>query len=304
MRCARGLPPLLTAGLRSHRAAALLRCSCRTRDGGNAIRLDECPQLRVFHEAVEAADRDVDEAGNAVEAAKLEEIEADKPHERRACEPHRADMLAACMHGLGLQRGVVILLRHVIVERLGRSVQQIAPHARYGTFGDDMLVHRIIGPVRMAAIEQANIPIGVAFTVCEPASEEAIASRHRIGRGRRGGRDACAGFAYRGGELGGEPLVGIEAEHPIVTCLAHREILLRAEALPLVRNDPCAAGSRNFYGIIEAARVDDDDLRGERHGRDAVAQLRAGVAGDDTKADGERPGHAPKVRGTGCSARE
>jgi len=61
---------------------------------------------------------------------------------------------------------------------------------------------------------------------------------------------------------------------------------------------------RNFYGIIDATRIDDDNLRSERHRRDALAQLRGGVAGDDTKADGKRRGHALNGRGTGCSARE
>src|SRR5258708_39954265 len=76
--------------------------------------------------------------------------------------------------------------------------------------------------------------------------------------------------------------------------IPHGKILRRAVALPLARENPRAAVARDFYGIIDAARIDHDNFRGERHGRKAVAQLRGCVAGDDTKADGERPGHAPK----------
>ena len=82
------------------------------------------------------------------------------------------------------------------------------------------------------------------------------------------------------------------------------EILLRAESQPRVVDDPRAAVARDFYGIIAAAGIDDDDLAGERHRREAVGELRGSIAGDDTKAKGERPGHAPNIRGAGCPARE
>ena len=92
--------------------------------------------------------------------------------------------------------------------------------------------------------------------------------------------------------------------YPIVPRRTHGEILLRAVSLPRLRDDPRAAAPCDFYGIIDAARIDDDDFRGERSGRDAGLQLRGCVAGDHTKANGKRPGHAPNVRGAGCSARD
>ena len=90
--------------------------------------------------------------------------------------------LAARVHRLGLQRRVAVLLREVGVERLGRRVQQVAGERGHRAVGDDVLVHRVVGPARAAAVEQAHVPVGIAFAVREPAAEEAVAPRHRVGR--------------------------------------------------------------------------------------------------------------------------
>ena len=91
-----------------------------------------------------------------------------------------------------LQRRVAVLLRDVVVDRLGRRVQQVAgePHDR--PVGDDVLVHRIVGPARAPAVEQAHVPVRIAFAVREPAAEEAIAARERVRRRRRRARARTA----------------------------------------------------------------------------------------------------------------
>jgi hypothetical protein len=80
--------------------------------------------------------------------------------------------------------------------------------------------------------------------------------------------------------------------------LAHREILLRAESRPVALDHASAPAARNFHGIIATARIDDDHLVGERRRRKTVHDLTGGIARDDTKTQGKRPGHARRVCGS------
>ena len=80
-----------------------------------------------------------------------------------------------------------------------------------------------------------------------------------------------------------------------------------AEELIVVSQSPGAEGRKvmerhAFHGIIAAARVDDDDLAGERRRREAIRDLTCGIARDDTKTQGKRPGHARSDYGTPCLA--
>ena len=62
------------------------------------------------------------------------------------------------------------------------------------------------------------------------------------------------------------------------------EILLRAESSPFVHENACAPAAGDFYGIIDAAGVDDHNLTGERRRRETPGKLRGSIAGDDTEA--------------------
>ncbi len=123
----------------------------------------------------------------------------------------------AGVHRRRLQAGVAVLLVEVALERLGGRVHQVAAQASDRAVGKHVLVHRVLAPPRAPAIEQARVPVGIAFAVPQPAAEEAIAARHR--ECRDGGR----GCAQRGldlpGELRRKALVRVETEHPVVTRL-------------------------------------------------------------------------------------
>ena len=86
--------------------------------------------------------------------------------------------------------------------------------------------------------------------------------------------------------------------------LRHGEILLRTEAEPRLHDDARAAAAGDFHGIIAAARIDDDDLAGERRRREAVRELPGGIARDHTKTQGKLPGHARDDRGAFGAAQD
>ena len=242
--------------------------------------------------------------GDAVEEAQLAGSRTGRSAPAATARARSARALAARMHRFGLQGGVAVLLRHVAHRATRRTHAAGRPRGAHRPVGDDVLVHRVVGPARAPAIEKAQVPVGIAFAMRKPAAEKAVAARHRVGRGARVAAGRERGARCRG-ELRRQSLVGVEAQHPVVRAPAPTAKFFCApkpgHACSITRA-PRAA--RDFYGIIAAARIDDDDFVGERHRREAVRQLRGGIAGDDTKAKGERPGHAPNGRGAGGSARE
>ena len=76
--------------------------------------------------------------------------------------------------------------------------------------------------------------------------------------------------------------------------LRDREILLRPEAEPVVRQHARAHAARDFYGIIAAAGIDHDRLGGERGRGETILELRASVAGDHHECERKRLGHRVK----------
>ncbi len=224
----------------------------------------------------------------------LDDVEADESRERRADEPHDARALAAGVHRLGLDRRVPVLLGDVGVERFGRRMQQVAGKARDRAVCSHVLMDGIVGPARMPAVEQAHDPIGVTFAVPQPAAEEAVAPRHRKRDGRRRRSERRTN---RRAELRRDALVGIEAENPVVRRVRDREVLLRPESLPRLHDHARAAAAGDFHGIIAAARIDDDDLTGERRRREALRELSGRVARDHTEAQRKLGGHARDDRG-------
>src|SRR4029453_13858165 len=91
------------------------------------------------------------------------------------------------------------------------------------------LVHGIVAPARATAIEESHVPIGIAFAMRKPAAEKPVATRKSVPGGRARALPVCD----RPGHFRCPPLVGVEAKHPVVRGLPHREILLRAESRPV-----------------------------------------------------------------------
>jgi hypothetical protein len=156
--------------------------------------------------------------------------------------------------------------------------------ARDRAVGGNVLVHQIVGPARPAPVEKPHDPVRIAFAVRKPASEKPVAAREREGHGD--GRSAER-RANRSAELRCNALVGIEAEDPVVRRVRNREVLLRPKSLPRPHDNARAAAAGDFHGIIAAARIDDDNLTGERRRREAIRKLVGGVARDHTKTQGK-----------------
>src|SRR5258708_1028402 len=135
-------------------------------------------------------------------------------------------------------------------------------------------------------MEQARGPVRIACAVGEPAPEEAVPARHAIGAiapARERG-------ANRGRELLAHALVGVEAQHPVVARDRHRVLLLAPEAEPLLALHARAVALGDRPRVVGAPRVDHQDLVGELRARQAWADLRAGVEGDDGDGEGELVG--------------
>ena len=127
----------------------------------------------------------------------------------------------------------------------------------------------------------------------EPAAEEAVAARDGVGGGAGGG-PAANSARIAAASSGVDPLVRVQAQHPVVARLPDREVLLRPEALPRVHDDARAEARGDRCGIIAAARIDDDRLRRERNGRETVREFVRGIARNDHQRQGKRFGHAPE----------
>ena len=72
-------------------------------------------------------------------------------------------------------RSSVGVVHQVALERAGRDREQ------------HLLVHEVVAPARVHAVEKARAPVGVALAVREPAAEEAVAPRHAVDRRHRRG---------------------------------------------------------------------------------------------------------------------
>ena len=202
----------------------------------------------------------MNQPGDAVEKAEAQEIKLEETQRRTEQHPGRARAPAARVQLFGLERGIAVLFGKVIREPVFGFVQQVTFQASDRCIGHHPLVDRIVAPVRVAAVEQPQRPVGIALAVPQPAAEEAVAARELVGLETRRPQfleDACAqGVAHA--------LVGIHAQHPVVACLADRELFLPAEAKPVLVHNLGIETAGDVEGGVLAARVHDHDFAGER----------------------------------------
>ncbi len=181
------------------------------------------------------------------------------------------------------ERGVAVLALEIGREVVGGIVQQVAFQRAGRDREQHLLVHQVVAPARVLAVEEARAPVGIALAVRQPAPEEAVAARHAVdGRNRRGESRADARR-----ELGRDALVGVDAQHPVVLRLLDRELLLAAEAEPFLLHHARAAVARDLDRAVAARRIDEHDLVGEREALETGIEDGGGVAGDE---DGRKRG--------------
>jgi hypothetical protein len=152
-------------------------------------------------------------------------------------------MLAARVHRLGLKCRIAVLLGEIGIERLGRCVQQVAVEPSDRPVGDDVLVDDVIGPARVATVEQANRPVGIAFAMTKPAAES-IAPRDSNAAWLGSSKPAPMAIA-RSGES-----ISSASRHSTQSCAACApRAPLRSESEPRLL-DHARRGRGDFYGII------------------------------------------------------
>ena len=134
----------------------------------------------------------------------------------------------------------------------------------------------VVAPARVAAMEQAYVPVRIALAMLEPAPEEPVAPRHRIREVTR--RHKLR--PYRCAQFRRHALVRVQAKDPVVRSLRDREILLPPETEPRLFDDPRPAAARDFYGIIAAAGIDHDRLRREGRRTEAAGNFGGGITSD------------------------
>jgi len=76
-----------------------------------------------------------------------------------------------------------------------------------------------------------------------------------------------------------------------VARLVDAELLLRTEAAPWLDEDAGPRGTRHIYGMIRAARIDDERFRHERCRCQTVGKLRGGITRDHDQRKRQRGGH-------------
>ena len=247
----------------------------------SAPRLLERAQLRVLAEAVEAADRDVDEArrrrretrragdrsGGSARAASRPAAPRRSARRARAA-PRPA---ASCSDSAWRDRRRAIRPTRAADRRRGvrrarRQRRARARRRRSSAHGGD----------RTGARSSRDSLRRDAASGRESGC--AAPSRTPDGRGSR----KAAPIARR--KLRRER--SSASRHSTQSCAASPTAmaLLRAEAQPRLLDHARAAGAGDFYGIIAAAGIDDQRLRREADGIEALRKLRTGVARDDHEA--------------------
>jgi len=137
-------------------------------------------------------------------------------------------------------------------------------------------MHDIFRPMSAAAMKEAQVPVRIAFAMAQIAAEKKVAAGKALNlKGRLGESGGDALLQFRG-----HPLVGVEAEHPIVFCLGNREALLRAEAEPRLLDDPGAKATSDRQRSILTARIDDHDFVYEIKAGQTIFKAGGGVAGN------------------------
>src|SRR5512134_2988639 len=249
----------------------------RTFIGLPVLGLPQLDQLHVLHVAIHAADRDVQEARQAVEEAQAHDVELEEADHGREEEVHEGDVTTFLECLARGERGVAVLALEIGGEVVVGLVHQVALERAGRHREQHLLVHEVVAPARAQAVEKARAPVGVALAVGEPAAEEAVAPSHAVHRRRRRGERALDRLR----ELGRDALVGVEAQHPVVARLLDRELLLAAEAEPFLLHYARALALRELRSAIARRRIDDHDLVDEREAVEAWLEDRGGVARDE-----------------------
>ncbi len=145
------------------------------------------------------------------------------------------------------------------------------------------LVNLVVGPARVRPVEEPQRPVGVSLAVGKPRAQETVSPRHSPGLESAAGQR----FGNRAREPWRHALVDVQAQHPVVPGGGHGELLLPAEAEPVLVNDARAAGLGEPRRGVRTAGVDDEHFIGKADARQQFADLRLGVERNDGDREGQ-----------------
>ena len=124
-------------------------------------------------------------------------------------------------------------------------------------------------PAAAAPVEQAQHAVRVGVAMAQDAPEIIRQACEAIATGT--GEAGRAHRLDRGAQLRADPLVRVQAQHPVMAGLLDGELLLAAEAVERPLQHPGAGRLAQPGGIIVGARIDHHDLVAERQRGQAVA---------------------------------
>jgi hypothetical protein len=132
----------------------------------------------------------------------------------------------------------------------------------------------------LAALEQADLIIGIQPSIAQPVPPQIVVPGHGIAIGTRGHR-----LLLQSRNLLTQPLahsfIGIKAENPVASRERDRGILRRGIAFPRTAIDVWSIFRAQFQGTVNAARIHDDDFICPTHRLQAVADLCFLITRDD-----------------------
>jgi hypothetical protein len=155
----------------------------------------------------------------------------------------------------------------------------------------DAVVRVAPRPASAAPVEQAELRIRIPGAVADPAPE----IRTRRGSRQPGGRETrLAQAPDLRLQLGGDALVGVDAEHPVVEGGADRKFFLRDVPGPVSLDHACAPGGGDLARGVARMRIHHHDLVAERERGQAIPDAIRLVLRDH--AGGEAGGPASWTR--------
>lgn len=179
----------------------------------------------------------------------------------------RVDVVPGDPVGDSLAEPVVVIGCVDVVERPGRDLSLAMPHL--------FIPH-------VTPLQQSQLPCREASAAFQPSAEEVILVAQEVaddsGAIREGVGDGL-------GQLGGDSLVGVEKQDPLLSGsgLIKRPVALVAEVLERVvkRTHIRASQNRLSERAIRAARVNDDHVLSPCHRADAIADVALFIVSQD-----------------------
>ena len=162
-------------------------------------------------------------------------------------------------HEIGVTRHAIVMIGEASIREM-LEVPLEAPHASRHL---RVLVNLRADPATAPAVKESNQAIRVCVAVTQKPSK--IIGYPRYRPTRISGESAATQRLNLTAQLAGDPLVGIQAKHPVAAGAVDGELLLRTVSRPIVLNDPGPQRAGNLPSRVRRMRINDYDLVAKAH---------------------------------------